>query len=43
VRFVQDAANDRTFVEGSVDGDLAPEFQIELVGPHSLAASDFVL
>ena len=43
VRFVQDAAGDRTLVEGNVDGDLAPDFRIELVGAPALAATDFIL
>ena len=43
LRFVQDAANNRTLVEGNVNGDLAADFQIELTGVHSLSASDFVL
>lgn len=30
-------------VEGSVDGDSAAEFEIGLVGPHSLTTSDFLL
>ena len=43
LRFAQDAANDRTIVEGNVNADLAPDFQIELTGVHTLAAGDFVL
>ena len=43
LRFVQDAAGDRTIVEGNVNADLAPDFQIELVGVHQLTAGDFVL
>lgn len=43
VHFFQNAGINRTFVEGSVDGDLAPEFRIELVGLHDLAGGDFVL
>ena len=42
VRFFQDMSN-RTIVEGNVDGDLTPEFQIELVGLHNLTAGNFVL
>lgn len=32
-----------TFAESNVSGDLAADFQIKLLGLHSLAADDFVL
>ena len=31
-----------TFIEGDLDGDLVPDFQIEIAGPVSLTATDFV-
>ena len=43
VRVVQDAAGNRTFVEGNVAGNRIAEFQIELVGLHDLSAVDFLL
>ena len=43
LRSVQDAANDRTIVEGNVNAGLAADFQIELTGLHGLTAGDFVL
>ena len=43
LRFVQDETNNRTLVEGNVNRDLAPDFQIELPGLLELSAGDFVL
>ena len=43
VRFVTNAAKDQTIVGGDVDGDLAADFWIKLVGVHTLAAGDFLL
>ena len=43
LRFVQDAASNRTLVEGNVNADLAADFQIELTGRHGLTAGDFLL
>jgi len=36
-------ADDRTIVSGDTNGDGKPDFQIELIGLHNLAAADFVL
>lgn len=36
-------ANDRTIVEGDIDGNRVADFQIELKGLFSLTSSDFVL
>jgi Ca2+-binding RTX toxin-like protein len=36
-------ANDKTIVEGDVNGDGKADFQIELTGLHTLAAGDFIL
>jgi len=38
--FVSDG---HTYVQGSIDGDRVAEFEIDLIGTHKLAASDFVL
>jgi Ca2+-binding RTX toxin-like protein len=43
LRFVQDAAGDRTLIEGNVNADLAADFRIELLSLHTLSADDFVL
>jgi Ca2+-binding RTX toxin-like protein len=37
------ASNGHTFVQGSNDGDTAAEFEIDLNGTYTLAASDFIL
>jgi Ca2+-binding RTX toxin-like protein len=36
-------ANDKTIVEGDLNGDRVADFQIQLTGLHSLTAADFVL
>ena len=36
-------ANDRTFVEGDINGNGAADFQIELTGLKTLTAADFFL
>ncbi|MGI9384548.1 MAG: cadherin-like domain-containing protein, partial [Methyloligellaceae bacterium] len=36
------ADGDHTIVEGNVDGDLAADFQIDIVGRHDLRDSDFI-
>lgn len=36
-------SNDKTIIEGSIDADLAAEFQIELRGLVTLKATDFIL
>lgn len=41
LRYVQ--RNGSTIVQGSTDGDTAPEFEIELTGLHALTAGDFIL
>ncbi|WP_207103033.1 MJ1477/TM1410 family putative glycoside hydrolase [Paracoccus shandongensis] len=41
LRYVHRGGN--TIVQGSTDNDTAPEFEIELTGLHTLAASDFIL
>jgi Ca2+-binding RTX toxin-like protein len=33
----------RTVIQGSIDGDRAPEFEIELTGRHALGIGDFLL
>jgi hypothetical protein len=38
LRTFQDAAAGRTYVEGDTDGDGVADFQLELVGLHSLTA-----
>ena len=43
LRFVLDAANNRTIVEGNVNGNLGADFQIELTGLHNLTEGDFDL
>lgn len=35
--------NDRTIIEGDVNGDRRPDFQIELVGLKNLTVGDFIL
>ena len=35
--------NGNTIIQGSTDDDIAPEFEIELTGLHTLTANDFVL
>ena len=41
LRFAQ--AGGRTVVEGDVTGDGRADFQIELLGLHTLTAADFLL
>lgn len=36
-------ANDRTFVEGDINGDKIADFRIELIGLKALVGSDFIL
>ena len=36
-------ANDRTIVEGDINGDTVFDFQIQLTGLKTLAAGDFIL
>jgi Ca2+-binding RTX toxin-like protein len=43
LRWYQDAANNVTIVEGNVNTTTGAEFQIELVGLHNLAVSDFIM
>ncbi|MDQ1902707.1 peroxidase family protein [Paracoccus sp. WLY502] len=35
--------NGNTIIQGSTDNDLAPEFEIELIGLRTLTANDFIL
>ena len=35
--------NDKTIVEGDINGDKVADFQIELTGLKALAAADFIL
>lgn len=41
LRYVQQNGN--TLIQGSIDADTAPEFEIELTGSHRLTADDFIL
>ena len=43
LRYVVDAVNDRTYVEGDTDGDRTADFQLVLLGTHTLIKSDLVL
>ena len=47
LRWFQDnrpgAANDRTIIEGDVNGNRVADFQIQLTGLKTLTAADFVL
>jgi Ca2+-binding RTX toxin-like protein len=43
ITWYQDAANNRTIVQGDVNGDGIADFQIELTGQHNLTASDFLV
>jgi serralysin len=47
LRYVRDnnpgQANDRTIIEGDVNGDRIADFQIELTGLHRLTDHDFLL
>lgn len=36
-------ANDKTIIEGDVNGDRVADFQIELTGIHTLSTTDFIL
>lgn len=36
-------ANEITVIEGNVNANLAPDFQVALLGHHTLQASDIVL
>jgi serralysin len=39
LRYVQDSGANRTYVEGDIDGDDIADFQLELVGLHTLTAA----
>ena len=43
VRFVQDAASGKTFVEGNMDANLAADFRLDLNGIVPLKPADFIL
>jgi serralysin len=36
-------ANDRTYIEGDINGDAVADFTIELIGLHNVKESDFIL
>ena len=36
-------ANDRTIIEGDINGNRVADFQIQLTGLNTLTATDFVL
>jgi len=43
LRFAYSSATDVTIVQGNVDNDDAPEFEIQLMGHMPLTANAFVL